>query len=137
MSRLATPKNEDALLNTALFGTAHHVELQVQLYRKTKRLEVLQQENVRHAQRELSWFTDDDGSLVLNGRFTPEQGALIANALDAAMDQLFQEQKQVPDDVPAGTSWPSKPPTGKMAWISRQEPPSRPEVENKWIIPWR
>ncbi|MSQ99548.1 MAG: HNH endonuclease [Xanthomonadales bacterium] len=47
---------------------------------------------------------DDDGSWVFKGRFTPEQGALIRKALDAALAQLFIEQKNIPDDVSAETS---------------------------------
>ena len=103
MTRMATPKNEDALLEVALSGTASHVEQQVRLYRKTKRFEALEKENDRHKQRELNWYQDDDGSWVFKGRLTPEQGALISKALEAAMDQLFEEQKKVPKDVSAET----------------------------------
>ena len=94
MSRVATTKNEDALLNVALHGTATHVETQVRLYRQVKRTEALEQENLRHAKRELSLYQDGDGFWVLRGRITPEQGALLSKALDAAEDQLFEEQKQ-------------------------------------------
>jgi hypothetical protein len=58
MTRVATEKNEEALLQIALGGTANHVETQVRLYRKTKRIEALQQENLRHAHRALSWYVD-------------------------------------------------------------------------------
>jgi len=67
MTRVATAKNEDALLEAARGGTASHVEQQVRLYRKTKRLEALQKENLRHDRRELSWYQDDDGSWVFKG----------------------------------------------------------------------
>jgi len=43
MTRVATPKNEDALPNAALHGTASHVEKQVQRYRRLKRSEALDQ----------------------------------------------------------------------------------------------
>ena len=75
MTRVATPKNEAALLQVALHGTASHVETQVRLYRKTKRIEALEEENLRHGHRELSWHIDDDGYWIFKGRFTPEQGA--------------------------------------------------------------
>jgi hypothetical protein len=104
MTRVATATNEDVLLDVALGGTASHVERQVRIYRHIKRCDALQLENLRHTQRELTWFEDDDGSWVFKGRFTPEQGALIKKALDAAMEQLFVEQKNVPDDVSAETS---------------------------------
>jgi len=103
MTRVATWRNEDALLNVALHGTASHVETQVRLYRKVKRIEALEQENLRYAKRELSLYEDNDGFWVIRGRLTPEQGALLSKALDAAEDQLFEEQKQVPEDVSAET----------------------------------
>ena len=99
MTRVATSSNEAALLQVALNGTATHVETQVRLYRKTKRLEALEQENLRHGHRELSWYIDDDGYWVFKGRFTAEQGALLQKALEAAGDQLFDEQLYVPEDV--------------------------------------
>ena len=99
MTRVATSKNEKKLLQIALHGTASHVETQVRLYRKTKRIEALEEENLRHGHRELSWYIDDDNYWVFKGRFTPEQGALLQKALEAAGDQLFDEQQQVPEVV--------------------------------------
>ena len=69
MTRVATAKNEEVLLNVALHGTAAHVETQVRLYRQVKRTEALQQENLRHAKRELNLYQDGDGFWVLRGRF--------------------------------------------------------------------
>ncbi len=99
MTRVATWRNEDVLLNVAFHGTAAHVETHVRLYRKVKRTEALEQENVCYAKRRLSLYEDNDGSWVISGRLTPEQGALISKALDAAQEQLFEEQKQVPEEV--------------------------------------
>jgi hypothetical protein len=87
------------LLNVAWHGTAWHVETQVRLYRQVKRREALAQENLRHAQRELSWHVDDSGFWVFRGRLTPEQGAVIAKALEAAMDADFEETRGVPPEV--------------------------------------
>ncbi len=99
MTRVATERNEDVLLNVAHHGTAAHVETQVRSYRRVKRTEAFEQESIRHAKRSLSLYEDDDGMWVIRGRLTPEQGALISKALDAAQDQLFEEQKQVPEEV--------------------------------------
>jgi len=99
MTRVGTRENEEALLNVALHGTAMHVETQVRLYRRVKRIEALQEENHRHAKRELSWYVEDSGFWVFKGRFTPEQGALIAKALEAALDDDFEEQQAVPEVV--------------------------------------
>ncbi|MCH8056388.1 MAG: DUF222 domain-containing protein [Proteobacteria bacterium] len=101
MTRVATWRNEEVLLNVAHHGTAAHVETQVRLYRMVKRIEALAQGNLCHAQRRLTLYQDTDGSWVLRGRLTPEQGALLSKALDAAKDQLFAEHQQVPAEVPA------------------------------------
>ena len=95
MTRVATPINEEALLQVALGGTAYHVEQQVRLYRRVKRIRALEEENLRHVKRELDLYQDHEGAWVIRGRFTPEQGALISKALEAAGDQLFAEQQQV------------------------------------------
>jgi hypothetical protein len=104
MTRVATPKNEKFLLKIAHHGTAAHVEKVVSNYRRGKRLEILYEENNRHAHRELSWYMDGDGMWVFKGKFTAEQGALIATALEGAMDELFEEQRNEPSDVFAETS---------------------------------
>ena len=100
MTRVATLENEDYLLMIARHGTAAHVERLVRQYRKVKRIEALELDNDRHALRQLDWYFDDDDSLVLTGRFTPEQGMVIKKVLESIMDEDFQEQK----DVSAETS---------------------------------
>ncbi len=100
ITRAATPRNEDLLLSIAFNGTAWHVERAVSIWRRDKRLRALERDNELHAMRELSWYYDDEGFLVMHARFTPEQGAVIRQAVEAAAEQLFQEQK----DVSAETS---------------------------------
>lgn len=100
MTRVATIDNEDYLLMIARHGTAAHVERLVRQYRKVKRIEALERENERHALRDLNWYFDDDGSFVMKGRFTPEQGMVIQKVLESIMDEDFREQK----DVSAETS---------------------------------
>jgi hypothetical protein len=69
---------ERVLLNLALSGTASHVETIVQAVRR------------RHtppddlaARRSLSWRWDEDGSLVVRARLTPDQGATLIAAIEA------------------------------------------------------
>jgi len=100
MTRVATPNNEEYLMNIARYGTAVHVERVVRGYRSVKRTEALAQENSRHAQRELHWYIDDEGYWVIQGRLPAEQGALLQKALERVMDEQFHEQQ----DVPARTS---------------------------------
>jgi hypothetical protein len=99
MTRVATVRNEDALLNTAFHGSAQQLERQVQLYRRIKRNEAMAQEQVRHAHRELSWHMDEGGYWVVRGRLTAEQGAVVARALEAAMDRAFEETRGEPKEV--------------------------------------
>jgi hypothetical protein len=99
MTRAATLENEDALLNTAYHGSAAQLERQVQLYRRIKRTEALAEEQLRHAHRELSWHIDEAGCWVFRGRLTAEQGAVVARALEAAMDRAFEETRGEPKEV--------------------------------------
>ena len=55
----------------------------------------------------MNWHIDDDGSYVIKGRLTPEQGERIVKAIESAMDEEFNERKDVsaedsspPDDCP-------------------------------------
>ena len=89
MTRIADSNNEDFLLMIARHGTAWHVEKLVSKYSRAKRLQETEAANEQHASRELSYFYDDDGALVLNARLPAEQGALIVKALEMAMDKQF------------------------------------------------
>ena len=100
MTRVATEKNEDYLLGVARHGTAAHVERLVSNYRKVKRNEALELDNERHVMRQLDWYFDDDDSMVLKGRFTPEQGMLIKKVLELILDEDFQEQKDISAETP-------------------------------------
>lgn len=100
ITRVATVKNEKYLLMIAHFGTASHVERLVRNYRSVKRNEALEKAQEQHLQRELSWFVDDDGYWVIRGRLPPESGSLVQCVLERAMEEQYQELK----DVPAGIS---------------------------------
>jgi hypothetical protein len=103
MTRVATPQNEDYLMMIADHGTASHVERLVHNYRKLKRTEALERDNQHHALRELNWYIDTDGSYVIRGRLSPEQGARIVQALNISMDSIHQEQRNAVQDVSAET----------------------------------
>lgn len=91
ITRIATPDNEDYLLMIARHGTAAHVEGLVRKYRRCKRLQDRRNARRQHASRELKWFYDDDGSLVIRGRFPAEQGALVLKALKVAINRRDRE----------------------------------------------
>jgi len=95
MSRVATPETEEYLLMIARHGTASHVEKLVSQFRKVKRIEAMEAEEQRHDLRELDWHVDDDGSYVFKARLTPEQGERVVKAIESAMDEEFEERKNV------------------------------------------
>jgi len=47
----------------------------------------------RHLGRTATTYVDDDGMVVLRARLTPEQGAVVQRALEAAAERLYQENK--------------------------------------------
>ena len=77
-----------------------------------KRAEETERADAQHENRGLTFWHEDDGTVVLHGRFPPEMGARVLSALDAAMAAHAAEQPAavwdneglVPEDVPAGTS---------------------------------
>ena len=112
LTRIATAGNEADLLNIALHGTAQHVEKFVRLYRRAKRAEETERADAQHENRGLTFWHEDDGTVVLHGRFPPEMGARILSVLDAAMQAHAVEQPAAgwddeglaPEDIPRGTS---------------------------------
>ena len=47
----------------------------------------------RHLTRSVTTYVDDDGMVVLRARLTPELGAVVQRALEAAAERLYQESK--------------------------------------------
>jgi hypothetical protein len=100
------------------------------------KLEALEAENHRHTHRELSWHSDGDSMWVLKGKFTAEQGALIEKALEGAMNEMFEEQRNEPADVSAETSNQSDSQIKEMAWRSRPQPCHRCGEVSGWTRTW-
>jgi hypothetical protein len=97
MTRIADETNEDYLMMIAEHGTAHHVERLVSKFRTAKRLQDAEMANEQYTQREVTYFYDHDGCLVIKGRLPAEQGALIVKALEMAMDKSFVGAESDPD----------------------------------------
>jgi hypothetical protein len=88
-TRVATPANEEDLLELARQGTASHIEKIVRAWRRVDRLEEQFEERERHRKRELTLYVDEDGMYVLRGRLDPEVGAVLERALAAAGVALY------------------------------------------------
>ena len=92
LTRVATPDNEAELLSFAHHGTTSHVERLVRLWRRVDRN--ADSQAARTARRGLSVWLTDDGSYAVRGRLTPEVGALLQKALEAAEDRLFRAEHE-------------------------------------------
>ncbi len=95
LTRVATPANEQALVDVALAGTASQVERVTRAWRRVDAVRAAREDEARHLSRQLSTWVDDDGMVVVRGRLTPEVGAVLQRALDAAADQLYQDGRGV------------------------------------------
>src|SRR5512144_2441059 len=91
LTRVATPETEERLLGIGRAGTAAHVERIVRGWRQVDRQAEARETARRHEQRGLHVYHDEDGTVVLKGRLTPEAGALLLKALDAARETLYQQ----------------------------------------------
>jgi len=107
VTRIAEPENEKELLELARYATAAQVEKLVRAYRSVERQAERERAAKQHDVRELNYYYDDDGSLVIRARLPAEEGAVVLQALNAAMDARDAEQKEIEsEDVTAVTSEP-------------------------------
>jgi hypothetical protein len=91
LTRIATPETEVELAEFARCATAAHVETLVRAWRRVDRIAEAEDDRRRHASRHLDTWTDEDGMLVVRGRLSPEVGAVVQRALEAASDRLNHE----------------------------------------------
>ena len=93
ITRVATPETEERLLDFARCATAAHVERLVRAWRRVDRIEEAADERRRHTSRHLDTWVDEDGMLVVRGRLSPEVGAVVQRALEAAADRLYHKSE--------------------------------------------
>ena len=101
LTRVATPATEARLLAVGRAGTAAHVERIVRGWRRVDRQAEAREAARQHAGRALHVYQDEDGTMVLRGRLTPEVGALLLRALDAARETLYQRRRANEAVLPA------------------------------------
>ena len=93
LTRIAEPVNEPTLLELAHHATAAQVEKLVRAYRSVEgqvdSLAEREQAKTSHTARELTYYHDDDGSLVIRARLPAEEGAVVIQALNAAIDSQY------------------------------------------------
>src|SRR5215475_3630719 len=103
LTRAAAPETEELFLSIALHGNTHHVETTVRCFRRAQQAEELSREARQQATRRLSYFYDEDGSLVIKGSLPAEVGALFMKAIDAALEAQNRANRSA-DNVSAETS---------------------------------
>jgi 5-methylcytosine-specific restriction endonuclease McrA len=101
LTRIATPETEARLLAVGRGGTAAHIESIVRGWRRLDQQAEARDATRQHAERALHVYQDEDGSVVVRGRLTPEAGALLLRALDAARETLFQRRSATEAAQPA------------------------------------
>ena len=102
LTRVATPANERRLLHFAECAPASYVERLARAWCRVDRVEEAADERRRHERRQLTTWVDDDGMVVIRGRLSPEVGAVVRRALEAAGDRLW---KEAPSEEAAETSY--------------------------------
>jgi hypothetical protein len=110
LTRVATPETEARLLAVGRAGTAVHVERIVRGWRRVDRQAEAREAARQHAGRGLHVYHAEDGTVVVRGRLTPEAGALLRRALDAARETLYQ-RRRAPAAAPAAPDPATEPPS--------------------------
>ncbi|HUF51971.1 MAG TPA: DUF222 domain-containing protein [Longimicrobiales bacterium] len=93
LSRAAQPETEAALLELARGATVAQLERMVRAWKKGSRIDEAAAARECYESRTLSVFPDDDGMYAVRGRLTPELGALLMRAIEAASDALYREHQ--------------------------------------------
>jgi len=92
LTRVATPDDEAELLQATEGMTVAQLERLVRGLRMKSAADAVEREEERQRARSFSVVPDLDGMYVVRGRLTPEQGALLMRAIEAAGDVLFREE---------------------------------------------
>ena len=104
ITRVATPEMQDTLLNIGLHGTASHMERLVREFRKAERLREAYEAEDAHRERYVRFRYDEDGSVLIHARLPPEVGALVKQAIEAAVEQIGQDRKPASSAKAASSS---------------------------------
>jgi len=91
LTRVALPDNEAELVELARQAPTAQLEGMVRAFRGAVRAQELNDAKRRQATRHLTYYYDDDGSFVINGRLSPEEGAVVERALQAFESELEEQ----------------------------------------------
>jgi hypothetical protein len=91
ITRVANRRLEASLVDMARYATASQLERIVREYRRAAPDEG-PAALARHARRYLRSYTDDDGMVVIRARLSPEDGAVVLAAIEAARRALVEDR---------------------------------------------
>jgi uncharacterized protein DUF222/HNH endonuclease len=106
LTRVADADSEQELLALARCLTAAQLDRAVRAFRRVTNAEA----NMMHADAHLATYWDDDGSLVIQGRLAPEDGALFLRAMEKARDSLWERRR--------GSAEPQSRPTSAETFVA-------------------
>jgi len=98
MTRVAAAETEERLLAVGKAGSACQVERIIRGWRRVDQIAEAREEAHRHKSHALQVYQDADGMVVVRGRLSPEQGAVLMRALEAARETLYQKP-DVPEEM--------------------------------------
>jgi hypothetical protein len=90
LTRAATPDNEAELLTYARSASTASLERLVRGWKTLGRLEEAKAEQLRHRLRRFSVLPSEDGTYAVRGVVSPEVGAMLMRAIEAASDALYR-----------------------------------------------
>jgi len=114
LTRVATPACEEQLLELACALTAPQLSRALRVYERVSAAQAGRQHELEY----VSYYWDDDGSLVLHARLASEDGTLLITALDAARERIRRRRRH--DRQPSNAMPPASP---------SSEPPRSEKVE--------
>jgi uncharacterized protein DUF222/HNH endonuclease len=117
ITRIATASTEAELLMLARHGTTQHVEKIVRGYRRCLPNDVVDK---RYDKRYLDWRYDDDGSVVIRARLTPEEGALVVEAIERVRHEV-RAVRHASADGYDGSAEPSRDRVDALTTMARRE----------------
>ncbi len=103
ITRIATPEQEEELVEMARFATAAQLERLVRGYRRAVSRESAE---ALHRERFLSHYWDEDGCLCIRGRLSPEDGATFLKALEAGRAAIREHSVEQVEGAQGGSAEP-------------------------------
>ncbi len=98
ISRIASESTEEMLVEWARHGLASQLHRVVSGYKRSRRA-AEEAPDKDHLLRYLSYYFDDDGSFLMRARLSAEDGAVVAKALEAALDVMWKQDRVGRDDA--------------------------------------